>query len=311
MMSPRDEEARRRAIGAVAVTVVLWGASPVMIKTVGATGLVTAFYRLWMAIPLLWGVALLRGGLRSRLDGDWLRASAVGGLLFGLHQILFFSALKWTSVASVTVIGALQPALVLLVAGRMFGERVSPRTVGWAAVAIIGTSAVALGAGAGTSRRLAGDGLAVLNLVAFTTYFVASKQFRTRTAAWEYTLGMTTVAGVMVTAVCLIAGQDLGSPSGDDWIVLLLIGALPGTLGHVLTNWAHAHTTAFAVSNLLLAAPVLATGLAWPVLGEDLQPWQIAGAAVALAGIAMVVRSTRSEELRQELAEAAAEADAP
>lgn len=311
-MSSLDRDSvRRRALGAVAVTVLLWGASPVMIKTVGATGLVTAFYRLWLAIPLLWGIAALRDGWRARLGAQWLRASIAGGLLFGLHQILFFSALKWTSVASVTVIGALQPALVLLVAGPLLGERVSPRAVGWAALAVLGTIAVALGAGVGAGRRLAGDGLAVLNLVAFTAYFVASKRFRERTAAWEYTLGMTTVAGLVVAVVCVAGGQDLGSPRGGDWLVLFLIGALPGTLGHVLTNWAHAHTSAFAVSNLLLAAPVLATGLAWGLLGEALQTFQVLGGVLTLFGIAMVIGSTRSYELRDELAEAAAETDAP
>lgn len=311
MISLDRDSVRRRALGAVAVTVLLWGASPVMIKTVGATGLVTAFYRLWLAIPLLWVIAAWRGGWRARLGAQWLRASIAGGLLFGLHQILFFSALKWTSVASVTVIGALQPALVLLVAGPLLGERVSPRAVGWAALAVLGTIAVALGAGVGAGRRLAGDGLAVLNLVAFTAYFVASKRFRVRTAAWEYTLGMTTVAGLVVAVVCVAGGQDLGSPRGGDWLVLFLIGALPGTLGHVLTNWAHAHTSAFAVSNLLLAAPVLATGLAWVFLGEALQTFQVLGGALTLFGIAMVIGSTRSYELRDELAEAAAETDAP
>src|SRR5690606_36163918 len=191
------------------------------------------------------------------------------------------------------------------------GERSSARTIGWAAVAVAGTALVALGAGPGTTRRIAGDGLAVLNLVAFTAYFVVSKRFRIRTAAWEYTLGMTTVAGVIVAVVCILGGQDFTSPRGSDWALLFLIGALPGTLGHVLMNWAHAHTTAFAVSNLLLAAPVLSTALAWAFLGEHLLATQIAGALVALVGIMMVLASTRSDELREDLVEATAETDAP
>jgi drug/metabolite transporter (DMT)-like permease len=302
---------RTRALAAVGLTVVLWGASPVLIKSVHATGLVTAFYRLWLAIPVLWLIASLRPGLGSRLDRSWLRASVIGGLMFGVHQILFFCALKWTSVANVTVIGALQPALVLLVAGPLFGERATVRAIAWAGIAVLGTSAVALGGGKETSMQLAGDALAVLNLLAFTTYFVASKRFRVHTRAWEYTLGMTTVAGVVVAVVCVLAAQDFASPSGDDWIILFIIGALPGTLGHVLTNWAHAHTSAFAVSNVLLAAPVLSTAFAWMVLGESLGAPQLAGGLVALVAIAMVIGSTRSPELRAELAEGAAETDAP
>lgn len=300
-----------RALAAVGLTVLLWGTSPVLIKAVQATGLVTAFYRLWLAIPFLWGIAALQPGLATRLDRRWLRASIVGGLMFGVHQILFFCALKWTTVANVTVIGALQPALVLLVAGPLFGEHATARAIAWAGVAVLGTSAVALGGGKETGLQLAGDALAVLNLLAFTTYFVASKRFRVHTRAWEYTLGMTTVAGLVVAIVCVLSGQDFSSPSGNDWIILFIIGALPGTLGHVLTNWAHAHTSAFAVSNVLLAAPVLSTGFAWIALGEALRAPQLAGGVVALAAIAMVIGSTRSPELRVEMAEGAAETDAP
>jgi len=310
MASDRESE-RTRALLAVGTTVVVWGLSPALIKTVHASGLVTAFHRLWLSIPWLWLITVARPGFAHRLDRDWLRASLLGGGLFGVHQILFFSALKWTSVASVTVIGALQPALVLIVAGPMFGERASARAIAWAGVAVLGTSAVALGASHGTSALWVGDLIAVANLVAFTAYFVASKRFRVRTEAWDYTVGMTTVAGVLVAVVCLLTGQDLGSPERDDWLVLFLLGAFPGTLGHVLMNWAHAHTSAFAASNLLLAAPVLSTAFAWLLLGETLSPAQIAGAMVAISGIAMVIGSTRSEELREELAESAAETDAP
>jgi drug/metabolite transporter (DMT)-like permease len=307
-----DREAERtRALLAMATTVLLWGLSPALIKSVNASGLVTAFHRLWLSIPWLWVITVSRPRFSERLDRDWLRASVFGGVLFGVHQILFFTALKWTSVASVTVIGALQPALVLLVAGPMFGERASRRAITWAGIAVLGTAAVALGGSRGTAAHRVGDAVAVLNLLAFTAYFVASKRFRARTDAWDYTVGMTTVAGVVVAVACVATAQDLWSPQGGEWLVLFLIGAFPGTLGHVLTNWAHAHTSAFAASNILLAAPVLSTAFAWLLLGESLAPQQIAGAIVAILGIGMVIGSTRSEELREELAESAAETDAP
>jgi drug/metabolite transporter (DMT)-like permease len=310
-MTPDRVPERTRALLALATTVVLWGLSPALIKTVHATGLVTAFHRLWLSIPWLWLITVARPGFGPRLDRDWLRASLLGGGLFGVHQILFFSALKWTSVASVTVIGALQPALVLIVAGPLFGERASARAIGWAGVALVGTAAVALGGSHGTAAIWLGDLIAVLNLLAFTAYFVASKRFRTRTDAWDYTVGMTTVAGIVVAVVCVVTRQDFTSPHRDDWIVLLLLAAFPGTLGHVLTNWAHAHISAFAASNMLLAAPVLSTAFAWLLLGEALSGEQIAGAILALLGIAMVIASIRSEEVRAELAESAAETDAP
>jgi len=111
---------RLLALVAVAAVVAIWGLSGIAIKLTSTTGLVASFYRLWFAIPLLWSVAAGVPSIRRRINREWLGACLVGGVLFGLHQILFFTSIKFTSVANVTIIGALQPALVLLFAGRMF-----------------------------------------------------------------------------------------------------------------------------------------------------------------------------------------------
>ena len=123
---------RRAALAAIAGAVVVWSLSNVAIKATSVTGLVASFWRLWIAVPVLWGGVLATPAARTELDAGFRRASLLGGVLFGLHQILFFSALKLTSVATVSMVGALQPALVLLVAGPLFGERITrePRRSG-------------------------------------------------------------------------------------------------------------------------------------------------------------------------------------
>src|SRR5215468_247137 len=126
------------ALCAVAVAVLTWGCSNVMIKTLSTGGLVASFYRLWLAIPMLWVLPAVRPSMRQRLTREWLSFSIVGGGLFALHQVLFFTSLKLTTVADVSLIGALQPALVLLVAGPMFGEQVTARAVGWSLIAVVG-----------------------------------------------------------------------------------------------------------------------------------------------------------------------------
>ena len=302
---------KRRALAllAVAATVVMWGLSGVAIKAVRPTGLVTVLYRCWFAIPLLWLTAIAPS-VRARLDGAWLRASVVGGVLFSLHQILYFTSLKLTSVANVTLIGALQPVLVLLVAGRMFGERVTGRAVVWSLVAVLGTVLVVVGSVGAPSWSGGGDMLATLNLFAFTAYFLASKRFRERVGPWEYVIGMTSVSGIVVLGVALLSGQDVRSPAGWDWVVLAALAIFPGTLGHVLMNWAHAHTSAFVVSMMLLAVPVIAVLGAIVLLGETLGTLQIAGGTVVLVAIASIVASARLPA-SEELAESAAASDAP
>jgi drug/metabolite transporter (DMT)-like permease len=272
---------------------------------------VISFYRLWFAVPVLWSVVLVSPSIRARLDRRWVAASLVGGLLFGVHQVFFFSSLKQTSVATVSIIGSLQPALVLLVAGRMFGERITRSSLGWSAVAFAGTAIVVIGAHGAPGWSPLGDLLATLNLLAFTAYFLASKRIRAAVRPTEYVIGMTTVAALFMLAVCLATGQDLASPDGSDWIVLVALALVSGTLGHLLVNWAHAHTSAFVISIIFLGTPVLASAGAARYLGETLGADQIVGAAIVLGSIAKIVLATRSERVAEELAASAAETDAP
>ncbi len=279
------------ALAAVSATVVVWGASAVAIKSTSTTGLVGSFYRLWFAVAGLWLAALVLPSVRRRFDRNWLRASLLGGALFGFHQIVFFGSIKLTSVANVVILTSLQPVLVAAVAGRFFGERPRLSDVLWSLLAVLGTVAVMAGSTRGAGYSFWGDVLAVVNLFAFTAYFLASKRFRQKVGAPEYMVGMTTVAGLVVATTTLALGEDLSSPTRYDLLALLLVAIFPGTLGHLTINWAHVHVSAFAISILILAVPVISSAGAALFLEEPLGWIQIAGGALVLAAIAMVIRS--------------------
>mgnify|MGYP005846394689 FL=1 len=277
-------------VAALAVVVIVWSASNVVAKTVSSTGIVVSFYRLWFALPAVWIPVLLSTNWRTRLDRDWLSASLVGGTLFALHQFLFFTSLKLTSVANVTVIGALQPILVLLVADRLFEERAHAGAWLWSGVAFAGTAAVVFGSSHGLGWSWKGDVLATLNLFAFTAYFLASKHIRQRLATWDYVAGLTSTAAVWMSVLAWVTDQSLRSPRGTDWLALLWIAWFPGTVGHALSNWAHQHVSAFAMSVMFSAVPALASVAAFVWLGEPLTWYHALGGTLVFLAISAVVR---------------------
>lgn len=279
---------------AVAIAVLTWGCSNVIIKMTDVTGMIASFYRLVLALPLLWLVAFGSRSMRTRLDASWAWHCVIGGILFTAHQLLFFNGLKLTSVANVSILGALQPVLVLLVAGPWFGETVGRREIYLSGLAIAGTVVTVTGSYGAPSWSGFGDALAVANLFAFTAYFLWSKRVRASVGAAEYIAGMTMVAAVLMTLVCLATEQDFASPSSTDWWLLLFLALVPGTVGHFLSNWAHAHTTAFAMSILFLAVPILAAAGALVVLDEPLSLQQVVGGGVTLAAIGAMLRRPRA-----------------
>ncbi len=212
----------------------------------------------------------------------------------------FLSALKATSVADVLVIGALHPALIQLVAGPLFGERVTRFEVWWTAVSVAGVVAVVIGSSGTPVWGLRGDVLAVGSLLLFTTYFLMSKHARATVPAIEYMTAATITAAVVVTPLALLSGQPLTGLRSADWLWLLLfvIGAQGG---HILLAWAHPQVDVSVSSLFILAEPIVSSVAALVVLGEPLTGLEIAGGLVAVAAVGVIVRratrTARAERL--------------
>jgi drug/metabolite transporter (DMT)-like permease len=272
----------------------MWGAASVLAKSADhVDGLTLAFHRLWVGALAMFIIFTLRGGrLRLRL----LLAAVPAGIAFAADIGLFFTAVKHTTVANATMISALQPALVLFVAGPLFGERVRVSDVGWTLVALLGVIVVVFGSATTPSWSLFGDVLAVLCLFAWTAYFIFGKQARAHLDAVEFVTAMSVVAFAALALVAVGSGHDLSVPDGGTWAVILALGLGTGGIGHFLINWAHGHAPLVLTSLLTLLIPVVAMAGAAVFLGEDVVAAQVVGAAVVLGALAVLVWRRQPEE---------------
>jgi drug/metabolite transporter (DMT)-like permease len=282
----------RTSAGIIATTVavVIWGSASVLVKSIdGIDGVGISFYRLLFGTVLLCGVFLATGG---RFTRRMLWVCVPGGIAFGLDLVFFFSALRETSTANATVIGALQPILLLPIGVRYFGEAVDRRVVLWSFVAVTGTAVVVFGGSGLPQWTPYGDLLACGALLTWTAYFVASKSARSSLGAIEYFTGLTVVALVVIAPYTFVSGADLTPADGSDWAAILAVTAFSGALGHVLLNWAHPHVPLQVMSLLTLLVPLVATTGAVLFLDEPVDGLQWIGMAVVLGALAEVVRRT-------------------
>jgi drug/metabolite transporter (DMT)-like permease len=218
-----------------------------------------------------------------------VRASLPGGLLFGLNIVLFFSALKRTNVADVLIIQSLQPALTLLVAGRLFGERVTGQEIRWTAVSVMGVTLVAVGSSGTPAWSLTGDLFAAGSLLVWTSYFLVSKRVRRNVQAVEYLTAVTIIASLVVTPTALLSGEPLGGFRSADWMWLgLFLAGAQG--GHLLVAWAHGQVDVSVSSLLILGEPIISAVAALIFLAEPLTPLEILGGVLVLGAMAAVVR---------------------
>jgi drug/metabolite transporter (DMT)-like permease len=298
-------------IGAALIAMVAWSASGVITKGIDMGGLAVVLYRMWLYTAVM---IVVLAAQRNRLTWVKIRASLPGGIALGLDVALFFSAVKATTIANATVIGALQPILMLAFGRRLFGESevASRRDVVLSFVAIVGVGIVMYGSTGLPDWKPRGDILAFSGLLAWTCYFVFSKRTQQRLNPIEYSAATALIAAVVNTPIALSSGQDLSWPDAGNWVWLVLLAVGPGLVGHVFMNWSLTRIPVWLGATLALFIPVTSTLLAWLFIDEDVIAVQFVGMAIVLAALAGVVLRPKGEavaaELRDDLANEPAQA---
>lgn len=272
-------------IGA-ALAVTAWGSASVLAKAITMDGLVIAVYRFLLFFVVLAGWMWWKGkpfGLAAA------RKSFAGGAALACDVAFFFTAIKATSVMNATLIGALQPIVVGVVAARFFGERIRLRDALWSVLALAGVVGVVLAAADGGVSSLRGDLLAVAALFSWSAYFIASKQSKGIITSTEFTAGSAFWAGALNLPLAIVFEQDLSFPDGRDLGLLLIMTFVAGLVGHSLMNWSLVQIPLWVGSTFTLLIPVAASAMAWLVLGEPLTWPQMAGTALVIGALAAIV----------------------
>jgi len=272
--------------------IVAWGLGPPISKLITAPPLVTVSYRLTISVPILYLMVRFSGG---RVDRALLRRCLIPGVFFGANLAIVFAAFQEATIVVISVLNAMQPAVVLLAARPLFGERPGAWHLSWTAVGFGGTVAVILGAGSEVRTTTAGLVLSTLAMLTFTAYFLATKRVRAGLAdvgAIEWMLGVSIFAVATVVPITLATSDraDLLAVAGSDWLWMAWAVLGTGIAGHVLMSWVHRYIPVSRSSLYLLAMNVVAITAAWPIHDEPVTVVQALGGLVVLGAVAAVGR---------------------
>jgi drug/metabolite transporter (DMT)-like permease len=228
-----------------------------------------------------------REGLRKPgARGRVLLAAA----LLALHFGAWVASLGMTTVPRSVALVATQPLFAGLF-GRLVGDRAPWSLYGGAALSVVGTLAMVGGVGPSVGSDAGGfnlgDGLALLAGAAAAGYLVVGRSVGQSLPLEPY-LGLVHLgAAVMLLAAAPVVETELwpaGVTSGDVWAIVVL-GLVPGVIGHGLLNWAVRYVPVHVVALVILFEPVGATVLTVLVLGHTVGVGEAVGAGVLLLGV--------------------------
>ena len=296
-MVPQSEEHRR--VGpylsvVVGVLVASQAALLIRLAQTQVNSLAVAAWRLTLATLVIAPIALVarRSELRQLSRRDLGKVLAAG-LLLAVHFAGWITSLAYTSVAASTVLVWTSPTFVGLGSHLLLRERLAPGIMVALVTTIAGGILIAVGDLGQGSHRLLGDLMALVGALALAGYLLIGRRLRPRLSLIAYIFPVYGIAALALMAALLASGLP-GTPrhpQGWLWLALLALG--PQVLGHSSLNYALRFFSATFVNIASFAEPVIATLLAWWVLGEAPSSWIVGGGVLIFAGIAVATLAER------------------
>ena len=290
ILAPPHAESRRRPLARV-IFVFLAGVAGISFAAIfvrlalPAPPVVTGFYRMLFG-SLLIGAWLLWRGRPLEVTPRHGMLAVASGICFGTDHALWNTGITHTSVANATLLVNTTPVYVGLWSVLVLRQRLPPRFVGGAALALAG-AAVLLGVSWQDGEHLQGGLLSLAAAVFYTGYLLLMSAARQEAEV----VGALFLAGCSAALVLGIYGVLGGDPftgfparSWAAFAAAAVVSQVAGVLGIV---WALRYLPATSASVALLFQPVGTALLGWWLLGESLGPVQALGGVAVLAGIAL------------------------
>jgi drug/metabolite transporter (DMT)-like permease len=275
----------------LALGVVMIGASAILIRLAGTSGVVAVLYRMGIGTLAILPLFIQQRRRRPPLSWRSARPALLAGAFFAGDLLAWSTGVVMSGATNPTLLANTAPLWVGLGALFVFHERLGLRFWIGLVLAMGGAMAV-LGLDSIESFRLGlGTGLGLLAGIFYGSYFLVTQRGRQRLDVVSYFWISSLTAAVILCMAALVTGQQVAGFSASTYLYLLALGLGPQALGWLAVNYAQGHLPASIVSPTMLGQPVVTAILAGPILGEWVAPWEAASGLVVLVGIWLVHRS--------------------
>lgn len=268
-------------------------ASPIFVRLSEAGPTATAFWRVALAVPVLWLLYFLKPRARAGRYGAQWPLLVAAGFAFAGDLGFWHAAIQFTSVANSTLLANLASLFVTLAAWIFLRERPSGLFLAGLAAALVGVGLLVRTSLGFSQTGLLGDAFGVVTAMFYAGYILAVKALRDRGETTLHLMAVTsTITALFLFPAALVSGEQMLPASAFGWWMLLGLALVSHAAGQGLIAYALAHLPAAFSSVSLLLQPVMATLFAWVILSESVVALQVLGGLVVLLGIYLARRGS-------------------
>lgn len=290
-----------KAYLALAIGIITVSFSAIFVRLADAPSSVTAFYRMFFSVVMMAPLFIMkyRHELKEIRKRDWTY-SIIAGFFLALHFVLWFESLRFTSVASSTVLVTLQPLFAFIGTYIFFKEKLSFRAVISGILAVVGSFVISWGDFRISGLALWGDILALIACLLVTVYLLFGQDVRSRLSLITYTFIVYGVSSVTLFLYVLVSGDSFVSYDSTQWMYFILLAIFPTLLGHTMFNYALKWVSTSVISVTILFEPIGASILAYYLLDEKIFSYQVIGGVIVIIGICLFMFTNKRENIEIE-----------
>ena len=292
-------DSRSKYVLLVWIAVVFWGSASPIVRYLNLQGMdsyLVAFLRVFFTFAC--GTIMLFGsGERPRISliksnfFPIIGMSITGVVAFYLFLCL---GLQTTEAGKSTLINAINPVFILLLARLILKEPLTKRMLIAMLFAIVGVVLSVVGAAGFDAKNFSfasGDFMFVGTAACFASYVIINRVYGHRLSYMQTFFWMFCFSVIMLLPIFMPRLHLLADITREQWLLLLFMGIFPGTMSFYFWNISVQEIGAGScgVINSFLPISAIAISALW--LGESLTVWQLLGAAAVMLSVWQVYKT--------------------
>ena len=265
--------------------------SPIIARALTSSATIISFWRMLFASLLLWSYSLIYNKNFKKLSFSNKIRTTFAGLLLGLHFMLFYEAVKITTIANATFLGTLAPFFTLLIELVIYKRSYKKMVYYGMLLALFGTVLVLIYNFDLSSKYTLGNIYAVLCSLCISISFLIAEKVRDTEGTIEYTRMLYGVAALTIFIIGSFYTETFMIYDKNEIFGFIFLALIPTILGHNIFYYSLKFTTPTIVGTVPLGEPILASIVAFFLFNESVSINTAIGGGLCIYGIFLILKN--------------------
>ena len=272
-------------VAALVLGAIAMGLSPVAVRLADVGPFTSAFWRVALALPVLWLWMQASESQPAARPRRFSRPTILAGLAFAGDLFFWHLSIVHTSVANATFFATSAPLWVVLFGWLLFRERVSVAVLFGLGLCLLGGASLVWQSLRLAPGHVSGDLFGIITGIFFGLYFLAVRAARGGVGAARVTFEMSVIAAAILGVVAIGFEYQFLPRSAAGWGALLSLALVSHAGGQGLLSYALGLLPAVFSSLVIFLEAIVAALAALLILGEPVSALQVLGGLLIVAGI--------------------------